>query len=336
MAGSCCCPARSSLAAGESYVAPVALRRVRPRPGRGGPPLPPLSPVAPAAPERRPAGDAQRLGGRLLRPRPGPADRSRRAGRRPRRRALRARRRLVRGASQRPGRPRRLDRLRRRLADGLHPLVDKVTELGMEFGLWFEPEMVNLDSDVARAHPEWIMATGGRLPVESRSQQVINLGIPECYAYIRDAIFAILDEYAIGYIKWDHNRDLIDAGTAPERPGGCARADARLLPAGRRAQGRPPGSGDRVVLLGRRAGRPRRARAHRPGLGLGLHRPAGAPADEPVDHPADPAGADGLAHRLGPFAHHRAGSTTSAFRAATAVFGHLGIEWDLRRPAPTS
>jgi len=64
------------------------------------------------------------------------------------------------------------------------------------------------------------MATGGRLPVESRFQQVINLGIPECYAYIRDAIFAILAEYDIGYIKWDHNRDLIDAGTQPAgRPG---------------------------------------------------------------------------------------------------------------------
>ena len=108
----------------------------------------------------------------------------------------------------------------RRCGAGLHPLVDKVTGLGMQFGLWFEPEMVNLDSAVARAHPDWIMATGHRLPVESRHQQVINLGIPECYAYIRDAIFDILAEYKIGYIKWDHNRDLIDAGTAPDgRPG---------------------------------------------------------------------------------------------------------------------
>ena len=104
--------------------------------------------------------------------------------------------------------------------DGLHPLVDKVTELGMEFGLWFEPEMINTDSDVARAHPEWMMATGDRLPIESRYQQVINLGIPECYAFIRDAIFAVLAEYPIAYIKWDHNRDLIDAGTQPTgRPG---------------------------------------------------------------------------------------------------------------------
>ena len=104
--------------------------------------------------------------------------------------------------------------------DGLHPLVDKVVGLGMQFGLWFEPEMVNLDSEVARAHPEWIMATGGRWPVPSRHQQVINLGHPDCYDYIRDALLAILDEYPISYIKWDHNRDLIDAGTLPgRRPG---------------------------------------------------------------------------------------------------------------------
>ena len=60
--------------------------------------------------------------------------------------------------------------------EGLHPLVDKVLGLGMEFGLWFEPEMINLDSESARAHPEWIMATGDRWPIPSRHQQVINLG----------------------------------------------------------------------------------------------------------------------------------------------------------------
>ena len=177
------------------------------------------------------------------------------------------------------------------------------------------------------------MATGDRLPVESRYQQVINLGIPECYAYIRDAIFAILAEYDIGYIKWDHNRDLIDAGTQPARPPGRARADPGLLPAARRDQGRPPGAGDRVVLLRRRPGRPRRAGAHRPGLGVGLHRPAGAAADAPLDHPADPAGADGLAHRLAAARTPPGAMHDLDFRAATAIFGHLGIEWDLAKAA---
>ena len=62
--------------------------------------------------------------------------------------------------------------------DGLHPLVDRVRSLGMQFGLWFEPEMVNADSDVARAHPEWIMAARPGWPIEARHQQVLNLGIP--------------------------------------------------------------------------------------------------------------------------------------------------------------
>lgn len=62
--------------------------------------------------------------------------------------------------------------------DGLHPLVDAVRGLGMEFGLWVEPEMVNPDSDLARAHPEWLLATGGRRPLPSRNQQVLDSGRP--------------------------------------------------------------------------------------------------------------------------------------------------------------
>ena len=80
--------------------------------------------------------------------------------------------------------------------------------------------------------PRVVMATGNRLPVESRYQQVINLGLPDCYAYIRDAIFEILAEYPISYLKWDHNRDLIDAGSSPSgRPGVHAQTVAfyRLL-----------------------------------------------------------------------------------------------------------
>ncbi|SDP80642.1 Melibiase [Arthrobacter sp. ok909] len=104
---------------------------------------------------------------------------------------------------------------------GLHPLVDRVDELGMQFGLWFEPEMVNPDSDVARAHPEWIMAARTALPVESRHQQVLNLGIPEAYEHVKKQILAIVAEYPIDYIKWDHNRDLIEAGNQLDggRPG---------------------------------------------------------------------------------------------------------------------
>ena len=128
------------------------------------------------------------------------------------------------------------------------------------------------------------MATGDGLPVESRYQQVINLGIPECYSYIQDAMLAILTEYDIAYIKWDHNRDLVDAGTSPDgEPGVHAQTLAfyRLVDELKAAQ---PGleiescsSGGARVDLG--------VLTHRPDLGVGQHRPAGPAADEPVDRP---------------------------------------------------
>ena len=99
--------------------------------------------------------------------------------------------------------------------EGLHPLVDRVTELGMQFGLWVEPEMINLDSNLARAHPDWVMSTADRMPISSRQQQVLNLGNPAAYEHILESLDALLSEYRISYLKWDHNRDLIDSGHAP-------------------------------------------------------------------------------------------------------------------------
>jgi alpha-galactosidase len=214
--------------------------------------------------------------------------------------------------------------------NGLHPLVDRVTGLGMEFGLWFEPEMVNLDSDVARQHPEWVMATGGRLPLPSRHQQVINLGIPDCYAYIRDAIFATLAEYDISYIKWDHNRDLVDAGTQPSgKPGVHAQTLAlyRLIDEIRAAH---PGLEIESCASG----------GGRVDLGI-LERTDRVWVSDCIDPhdrqhmllwtgqllPPELMGshvASGISHTTGR-------SHDLGFRAASALFGHLGIEWDLRQ-----
>ena len=72
--------------------------------------------------------------------------------------------------------------------------------------------MVNVDSDVARAHPEWVMAARRELPVESRFQQVLNIGHPAAYAHVRDQLVAVLSDYPIDYVKWDHNRDLVEPG----------------------------------------------------------------------------------------------------------------------------
>lgn len=214
--------------------------------------------------------------------------------------------------------------------DGLHPLVNRVRELGMEFGLWFEPEMVNLDSEVARAHPDWVMATGGRIPVPSRHQQVLNLGIPECYAYVRDAIFAILAEYDIRYLKWDHNRDLIDAGTQPDgRPGVHAQTEAiyRLLDEIRAAH---PGLEIESCSSG----------GARVDLGI-LDRTDRVWVSDCIDPHERQQMLRWTAQLIPPelMGSHVASGTSHTtgrthdlnFRAATAVFGHFGIEWDLRK-----
>jgi alpha-galactosidase len=96
---------------------------------------------------------------------------------------------------------------------GLHRLVDHVRGRGLEFGLWIEPEMVNPDSELYRAHPDWILSTGGRRPPLQRNQLVLDLTRPQVREYLRDKISALLAEYEIAYIKWDCNRDIIDAGS---------------------------------------------------------------------------------------------------------------------------
>lgn len=103
---------------------------------------------------------------------------------------------------------------RRKWPDGLHPLIAHVHGLGMTFGLWFEPEMVNPDSDLARAHPEWRLGPADQ--VTGRNQMVLDMSRPEVRDHLFDAISAVLAEYAIDYIKWDHNRLLpvVDAAQA--------------------------------------------------------------------------------------------------------------------------
>lgn len=95
---------------------------------------------------------------------------------------------------------------------GLTPLAQHVKSLGMEFGLWFEPEMISANSQVARTHPEWILQPGfGELPIEGRFQQVIDLSNPEVFDYIFHSISTLVSQCQIDYIKWDHNRFISEA-----------------------------------------------------------------------------------------------------------------------------
>ncbi|MDX6251516.1 MAG: alpha-galactosidase [Kribbellaceae bacterium] len=211
---------------------------------------------------------------------------------------------------------------------GLHPLVDHVTGLGLQFGLWVEPEMVNPDSDLAREHPEWILATGNRMPPTARHQQGLNLGIPAAYDYLLERLDSLLNEYDISYLKWDHNRDFVDGGNQITGTAGIHEQTLgvyRLLDELKR---RHPGleiescssGGARVDL----------------GILERTDRVWGSDSNDALERqkiqrytqlllPPELIGC-----HVGPPKAHTTGRTQSlAFRATTALFGHFGIEWDI-------
>ncbi len=211
---------------------------------------------------------------------------------------------------------------------GLHPLVEHVKGLGMEFGLWVEPEMINPNSDLARAHPEWILSSRADLPVPARQQQVLNLANPEAYKYVRDSLTALLSEYDIAYLKWDHNRDLHGPGSGP---GGRALAHEQTQALYR--------------LLGE-------LKEFQPGLEIESCASGGARIDlgiaEVTDrfHTSDCLDPGerltnqkytGLvippellsAHLTTPRVHSTGRTVSTLHSGAVAMLGHFGIEWDL-------
>lgn len=212
--------------------------------------------------------------------------------------------------------------------EGLHPLVNRVKQLGMQFGLWFEPEMVNPDSELARAHPEWIMQTGGRMPLESRHQQVLNLGIPQAWEHTRAAISALVTEYDIDFIKWDHNRDLVDAGSTLTRRAGVHEQTLAVY----RLMAALKAEHPRLEIESCSSG------GARVDLGVLEHTDRVWASDciDPLERqqilrwtgqllPAELIGS-----HVGSTRSHTTGRTHElSFRAATALFGHFGIEWNI-------
>ena len=94
----------------------------------------------------------------------------------------------------------------RKYPEGLHPLIEHIHGLGMTFGLWFEPEMINEDSDIHRANPHWVL--GSEDQTLGRQQKALNMALPEVRDYLYDRMSTILKDHEIDYIKWDHNRVL--------------------------------------------------------------------------------------------------------------------------------
>ena len=102
----------------------------------------------------------------------------------------------------------------KKLVGGLKGISDRVHGIGMKFGLWFEPEMVNEDSDLYRAHPEWCLRVPNRGITRGRYQYLLDLSRPEVCDYVINAVNKILDEGGIDYVKWDYNRSVCDAYNA--------------------------------------------------------------------------------------------------------------------------
>lgn len=101
--------------------------------------------------------------------------------------------------------------------EGLKPLSDHIHRLGMKFGLWVEPEMVNADSDLFRAHPEWVLQVSGRPLRESRNQLILDFGREEAAEYIFRRLDALVDEAGVDFFKWDMNRRPSENGSVAGR-----------------------------------------------------------------------------------------------------------------------
>lgn len=213
---------------------------------------------------------------------------------------------------------------------GLQPLIDAVHARGMQFGLWVEPEMINEDSELARAHPEWILATGDGLPPRSRNQQVLDLTHPGAWEHILDRLDDLLTTYDIGYLKWDHNRDLVDAGHWPLGEPAVHAQTLALYALMDELRSRHPGveiescagGGGRIDL----------------GIAERTQRVWVSDNIDPLERqdiqrwtglllPPEMLGC----HVASTQSHSTGRRHSLNMRAGTAIFGHMGIEWDLRQ-----
>lgn len=214
---------------------------------------------------------------------------------------------------------------------GLGPLIQKVKDSGMEFGLWFEGEMVNPDSDLYRAHPEWILSAGGRVPPEGRHQHVLDLTHPGAYQHVFSQVDKVLSDFDIAYIKWDHNKFLLE-------PGHDNKAAVH----------------EQTLAIYRMFDE---LKANHPGLEIESCSSGGGRIDLGMVEHADrfwtsdcndalerqyiqrytqfAIPPEMLGSHIGPTKSHTTGRTHElSFRAVTALFGHAGLEWDITQCTP--
>lgn len=209
---------------------------------------------------------------------------------------------------------------------GLTPVIEYINSKGIEFGLWFEGEMVNPDSDLYRAHPEWILHEGDRTPPLWRHQLVLDLGHEDAYKHVLEQTSSVLAAHNIVYIKWDHNRVLVDAGHLGAA--GVRRQTQAIYRLFAELKKRHPGLEIESCASG----------GARIDLGVidyvdrfwtsdnndALERQTIQRWTSQVIPP------EMLGTHIGPTHGHQTGRTLElSMRAITALFGHAGIEWNI-------
>ncbi|RAK38304.1 alpha-galactosidase [Actinoplanes lutulentus] len=207
--------------------------------------------------------------------------------------------------------------------DGLHPLISRVVSAGMEFGLWVEPEMISPDSDLARAHPSWMLDSS----LTWRWQRVLDLNNPDAFAFVRDRLAALLSEYPIAYLKWDHNRDVLTPGATHRQTHALYRLLSELRASFPNVEIESCASGGARIDLGI--------------LDL-VDRFWTSDTNDPLDRQKIQRWTsvlippEYLGGHLGAGAAHVTGrSSALGFRLATALFGSAGIEWNLNAASPS-
>ena len=215
--------------------------------------------------------------------------------------------------------------------EGLTPLADYIESKGIEFGLWFEGEMVQVDSDLYRAHPEWIFHEGDRLPMEWRHQQVLDLGHEGAYNHVLEQVSKVIGANRVKYIKWDHNRVITEASHLGR--GGVKRQTEAIYKLFDELKRRHPGLEIESCASG----------GARIDLGMVDHADRFWTSDnncalarQTIQRWTMQAIApELLGTHIGPTIGHQTGRYLElSFRAATALFGHAGIEWDITEATP--
>jgi alpha-galactosidase len=211
--------------------------------------------------------------------------------------------------------------------EGLGPIAEAVTNKGMQFGLWFEPEMVNPDSDVYREHPEWVLERTGYDHVLGRHQLVLDLTRADTYSYVLSRLDSLLSELPIAYVKWDMNRPHIaaadESGTAATHRQTMALYslldDVRRLHPNVEIESCSSGGGRMDFEVLRRVERFWTSDTNDPVRRQVIQHHAS------LFFPPEVLGC----HIGAPVAHTTKRESTLSMRCATAFFAHMGVEWNI-------